>query len=354
MNKYIFNILLLITLFGCSSNSNDEVQECGVFEGDLFLRNQSQVNDFGKCNYTTITGNLFIDDKNPNSLIEDLTPLSSLTSIEGDRIEIGSTANLKNLNGLNNVYSTATLVINSNAMLENLDALGNLEPNQVELYNNWSLENIDGLTLESNSIFGIYISNCLLLTSLNCFSSIKTVHIGLNIRGNPKLTNLYGLHNIESIGAKRGAGVCCGGALEISGNSNLESIELNSLTSLYEGLSILNNNTLLNLKFSSQLSTFTGDLKIYNNINLSSIDGLSLITRTAEFMIYKTAITNLDALSNLTTIGGNFSILSNFYLTDFCGLQNLITSGDVLGLFRIKSNAYNPSQDHIIDGRCSQ
>ena len=354
MIKKIFKLLFLTAILGCSSDSNNEIQVCGIFEGTLVLRSQAQVNDFGKCNYTKITGSLVITDKDTNSLIEDLTPLSSLTSIEGEVIEIWKTAKLKTLNGLNNVFSNATLRISLNDSLVNFDGLNNLEPSQVELVNNQSLDNINGLTLESNSIYGIYISNCPLISNLNGFTNIKTVHNGLEISGNSGLTNLSGLHNIESIGALRGPGVCCGGSLDIFSNSNLESIELNNLTSLFEGLTIMNNPSLLNLDGFSKLSTFTGEVEIENNIRLSSIDGLSSITKSSHFEINNTAITNLDALSNLTTVGGRFYIFNNFNLTDFCGLQNLVNNGNVTGYFRIESNAYNPSQTHIVDGRCSQ
>ncbi len=70
----------------------------------------------------------------------------------------------------------------------------------------------------------------------------------------------------------------------------------------------------------------------------------------------------LNGLENLTSCNTNIYIgvdhnsnaSPNPNLTDFCGIQNLLSSGNFQGNLLISNNAYNPTVQEIIDGYCSE
>ena len=64
-------------------------------------------------------------------------------------------------------------------------------------------------------------------------------------------------------------------------------------------------------------------------------------------------LTNLDGLENLIQIDYALHISSNIALTDFCGLENLFINGVGPSFYTVENNAYNPTQQDIIDGNCS-
>ena len=94
---------------------------------------------------------------------------------------------------------------------------------------------------------------------------------------------------------------------------------------------------------------------IKNNAALTNIDKLSNLTSVGGnlYIQFNTALTNIDGLSNLTSVGGNLYIFYNAALTEFCGLYNLLNTGGLIGSYNITNNAANPTQQDIIDaGAC--
>jgi len=77
-----------------------------IYDGDVTLTSQEQVNEFGSHRYKEVKGNLII--QNPMSSyptdISDLTPLDSLTKVHGS-LNIQFCPMLKNLAGLRNLDS---------------------------------------------------------------------------------------------------------------------------------------------------------------------------------------------------------------------------------------------------------
>ena len=60
----------------------------------------------------------------------------------------------------------------------------------------------------------------------------------------------------------------------------------------------------------------------------------------------------LEGLESIPLVTGTFQAVGNTVLTDFCAVQNSITTlleEDVEIVF----NAFNPTQQDIIDGNCS-
>ena len=81
---------------------------------------------------------------------------------------------------------------------------------------------------------------------------------------------------------------------------------------------------LISISASSQITTTTG-LE-----NLETIQG--------DLIISNTQLTNLDGLAGLNSVTGNVTIINNASLTNYCGLQNLLTTGNIGGETTINGN----------------
>ena len=187
---------------------------------------QEQVNAFDD-EITSISGSLIIGQFLNESDIIDLTPLSSLTSIDGSLV-IVSTSALTSLNGLNELtYVGGNLTVQDNHILTNLDGLSNITfiGGEINIPGNPLLENLDGL------------------------SGLTSIEGTLNITGNDALTNLNGLSGVTSIGNR----------LLVQSNPLLENLDgLTSLTSV------------------------GGYLVVFRNVALRNLDGLSNLTFVGE------------------------------------------------------------------------
>ena len=125
MKKTKTILLFILTTFlnSCSDNENDISPP---IEGDVHLKNQQEVNEFGANNYSGINGNLTIGYQSGVRDITNLNPLSSLSFIDGN-LDINYNDNLASLNGLNNIESiNGFLHIGDNNSLANLNGLSNL------------------------------------------------------------------------------------------------------------------------------------------------------------------------------------------------------------------------------------
>jgi len=211
-----------------SVNVND-VEEVNIFEGDIELITQEDLNEFGSNNYTEITGNLSINSCFGNNIcpIIDFSPLGSVKNVGGSLYIFGYDFN--NLDGLNLI------------------------------------------SVEDN----ITINYCLSLTNIDSLISITSSISGnVSVYYNPLLGNVDGLSNINSI---------------------------------------------------------NGTLKISYNDNLLNIDGLN----------------------NMQHIGGQLRVKNNALLYNLCGISSLIQNNGLTGDYLVDGNAYNPTQQNIIDGNCS-
>ena len=79
--KTILLFILTTFLISCSDNENDISPP---IEGDVHLKNQQEVNEFGANNYSGINGNLTIGYQSGVRDITNLNPLSSLSFIDGN------------------------------------------------------------------------------------------------------------------------------------------------------------------------------------------------------------------------------------------------------------------------------
>jgi len=122
-----------------------------TYSGDVYLKNQQEVNDFGNMGYTIVTGDVVVEPSIPTTF-SNLNGLSSLTSIGGSLL-ITKTIGLQNLSDLRNLSTVGhdiSLSFNQGLTsigLENLSSVGNY----VFINYNENLIDLEGLTkLRSN------------------------------------------------------------------------------------------------------------------------------------------------------------------------------------------------------------
>ena len=93
---------------------------------------------------------------------------------------------------------------------------------------------------------------------------------------------------------------------------------------------------------------------IIRNTNLENLEGLNNLTRTTHDLAIEknNQLKNLDGLTNLIEIE-RCSILDNPVLADYCGLEALISDGQVNSGYSVSGNEYNPSLEELKDGDCN-
>lgn len=344
-----------------------DVNEEKVFDGDVLLSTQNEINEFGNAGYTHITGHLIISNPDYDDII-DLVPLSNLAKIDGF-VSIDHCEKLTTLNGLSNLsYLGDNFSIFSNASLTSLAEFKNLTSieGNLSLDSNYNLAEFVGFSSLTSVGGNLYIGDSV-FTNLDGFVNLKSIGGLLSISFTYYLNNLDGLSNLEFIGSQ----------ITISNNERLNNIDaLESLTSTISelrvsynpllqnisGLQNINVKDKLRITNNALLSNIEGLLRISNlfsilisrNSSLSNLDGLSnLKVVTNDLNItYNNNLTNLNGLSGLTNVDGNMEITNNLILNDFCGLRNFMTNGS-LGSYEFARNLYNPTKQDIIDGNCS-
>lgn len=323
----------------------------GTFNGDVHLTTQEEVNTFAANLYTSINGNLIIGigtepfNSEPNFSIVDLSSLSNLTSINGD-LKLFQNYNLTSFQGFDNIMAIGgkfqiyihPLITNLSALtslmsiggdfdiinlnIEDLSGLNNLASigSNFSIAGNSSLSNLNGLDSLSFIFYGLFINDNDALIGLDELSALTNVG-NIFIEDNLLLTNLAGLSNINSFNRNIG----------ISLNDNITSLEGFNFHSSVGSLRITNNPNLINLEELSSLNNIDGHLNIHHNNTLTDLSGLDNVTNVSQ--------------------GFGIGISNNLNLFNFCGLSNLMNN--FTGDFLVSDNAYNPTQQDIIDGNCS-
>ncbi|MDC8000367.1 cadherin repeat domain-containing protein [Aequorivita todarodis] len=328
------------------SISLNDVNEDNIFDGNVVLTTQAEVDEFGTHNYIGITGYLIIGYNfgYDYSNITNLSPLEALTFVHGE-IVISNNGELQTLTGLDNLAEIgSSLSIYENPVLNTLVSLSNLN-------------------VIHKDLAILYNSS---LTTFNGLQNITAVERNLLVQGMPVVT-LDGLPNISSIGN-----------LSISFNPNLENIDtLSTLRELSGNLYIQKNPLLSNLDaFQNVNNSIIPQLRILENESLTDLNGLqnigasdyleisdntslttllgleSITNINSQIIIERNNLINLNGLENLIEVAQQFRIWQNPNLTDFCALTNLCVSGN-LPSFLTESNAYNPTKQDIINGNCS-
>jgi hypothetical protein len=120
--------------------------------------------------------------------------------------------------------------------------------------------------------------------------------------------------------------VTCEGYYTITNETELNNI---SNCTVITGSLIIENTSLTNIDGLSNITSVGGYVQISNNASLTNIDGLSNLTSVeVDLNIYNNAsLTNIDALSNITSVGEDLYIYNNASLTNIDGLSNITSVG---------------------------
>jgi|GEM_PF-2281758 len=143
-------------------------------------------------------------------------------------------------------------------------------------------------------------------------------------------------------------------SVSILNNQALTSLSgLENINILTSGIGISNNASLENLEGLNNLSSVNRFL-VANNEKLTDILAVSNLTATGFFLIGKNdVLTTLNGLENLVQVNENLRVLENPVLTDLCALETLIFANGIEGSYMVADNAYNPTQQDLLDGNCS-
>ncbi|WP_452598313.1 hypothetical protein [Pontimicrobium sp. MEBiC01747] len=311
----------------------EEVNVCGnaiggVYNGDVILESQLEVDVFGLFGYSEITGDLTIGalEISGETDITSLNTLSNLTTVGGEVVIVR-----------NSVLTTLTGLDNLNSIFFRLNILSNDSLT--------SIINFDNLTTQANqSGFSIIISNNSSLTGITGFNNLSTLNNKtLWISGNPQLTSITGFSELESTGSL--FLTLNESLVDISGLSNLSVIEssfyirannvLNSLIDL-TGLTsvgsteISYNDSLVSLSGLENVTNINGSLSIKHNDNLESISELNSIENISGSITisWNNSISSLSDFNNLISVA-SIEIRENPILTTMSGFENL---NQILGL----------------------
>ncbi len=150
------------------------------------------------------------------------------------------------------------------------------------------------------------------ITNVEGLKVLTAIDGQLEIQNCPDLVTLKGLRNITTVNSP--------GELEISNCDALTTLEgLENLSSCHD-LEIKNNANLTDISALSGLTSLSGELRLKNNDSLTSFNGLH----------------------NLTSIGGNFDVFDNTGLTDCTDLCQVINNVGIGGTINVNNNGGYP------------
>lgn len=321
---------------GNCQNLTDVEMDCNnnCYEGGISFSSQEEIDNFPILNLdcNDIDGEVIIS----GSDISNLEPLNQIETINGD-LSISNCDLLLDLTGLENLeWINGDLIVNENEALLSIEGIDNIDPNSIQnlvIQNNnylsmcliesvcsYILEPVGDLTIENNAEYCNSLDE--LLVSCDELSPVLIINTqeeiddffedcnfctsfegGIIIQGND-ISNLDGFENLISVDGFLVIGGVYGNPLltNINGLSNLDSIS----SSLY----IINN---------PSLSSFPGIVENSNAMDLSSLTSIggSLV------ISYNQTLENLIGIESLESIGGDLVINNNDSLSSIIALENL-------------------------------
>ncbi|WP_432410455.1 hypothetical protein [Rasiella sp. SM2506] len=347
----ISNNNMLASLTGLESVIN--VNYLGVFGNNSLANLQGLEGLRGSLNELNISGNEKLTSlsglENISLIVKDLDYNGSLFVTSNDSLE-----NMEGLNGIREIFGTINISFNRIFhSLKGLDNFRKFDGEDFSIYSNGPIVNLSGLESlevingnfimydqeEFNSLTALsnvteakyfYFRNLDNLTNLNGIGNIDTAYtdeLQFYLWQNQKLTDISAFSNFSSLGV-----------LSIIESPVTDFTPLTNITRIRYNLSI-------------------------RNVDISSLRSLSNLESAGRiFLDNLTSIENLEGLEGLRNIGmfgsspqnGNLEIYQCKNLTNFCAIQGLFTEGTIDNDFVANSNAYNPTQQDIVDGNCSQ
>jgi hypothetical protein len=346
---------------------SEDYPDCTEIEGDVEI-DLLQISSLeGLSQLTRIGGNLNIDglfyNANLTSLqglenltsigkdftiisVEGLTDISALGNITkiGGSCSINSVDLLQSLSGLENLDSIGgDLSIKSNSLLVNLDEFANLSHvgGDIIIDYNTSLTSLSGLeSMDASSISNLTI------TRNNHLFSCESAAI-CNYLANPGGSiiiygNATGCQNAQEVAAGCGVNLTClpHGTYYFTRQEDIDNYQ-----AIYPDCTDLGGDVIFddgypeitNLNGLSQVTSIGGNCEIHELSSLTSLAGLENLENIGgDFTVYHNALLgNLSNLYNLDSIGGFFYLFANDALVDFTGLGNLKSIG---GYFNVSYN----------------
>lgn len=330
-----------MTLFACSSdddgNQNKPLYECdNVFEGNIQLSSQAEVDAFAAKGYCKIKGRLQIGSDAAQSDIVNVDALLSLKGVS-EMLTIENNPNLANLNGL-----------------ENLVWVGD----QISISKNNALTNLQGLN-SLTMISYLVITEMASLTTLQGLDNVSNI-FSMSIYDNPKLLTIDALKNVSAF--KDAGGIVtiriglCPGITSLPDFKNITKAE---------DIYIVDNAALTSLEGLRHIKSVVHDLVVSGNPQLGSLQGLRGITEFEVFNVdnfFNTLtikdnvmLTSLNGLENIKSFHGYLSVSGNYQLNDLCAISHMLTSEQGFDVYYgANNNFYNPEREDFQTGNCSQ
>lgn len=396
--KYITGDL---DIFNNSIISLNGLQNITKIGGSLFLNFNEELTEINALsNLTTLGEKLVISSSESLLNIDGLIGLTKINDDLSIGVDAGPGAlgvpNLAHLNGLSNITTVGGNLQISGTNIIDLQSLANITAinKDITISFNESLENLTGLEAITAVGGSFLVSNNQNIKEINALSNLQEIGAVLQIASNPELIHINGLSSLISVGNaivmfSNNSLTSLGNAfenLERASNISLsygafESIDgFNNLTSA-DYIDVQNNLQLLSISGFENLPNckyFT----IGNNENLQSINGFFNLNSVEEFTLLQpstisdppisiTAFSNLNTIvnnllisglantdinfiSNLEIVGDQLNITYNENLNNLCGLNTLVFNDGLGGEFNVFNNLYNPTQQDILNGNCSQ
>lgn len=259
--------------------------------------------------------------------------------------------------------SCGPFTINNCPAITNLDGFNNLESVNGDL--NISNANIEGTSVKLKTINGFNklpslpfslnletASGSLYtgpLTSIKGFQNLRSTGAMFNI-GGKNLTDVTGFGKLESIG--QDTRIINTGLTDLTAFPKLASAGLNENRLIY----ISDNDKLASTKGLISLVNIVG-IYITRNPALKDLQGFEKVKsmKSGITVSQNDKLPNLDGLSSVEGSFNGVNISGNTLLTNLCGISRLIKTGtNTSAGYSVSSNAYNPTEQDIKDGKCSK
>ena len=370
MKKALLFSLLLLLVIACNKDE-DSTNATNKYVGDVTLRTQKEVEDFGKMGYTSVEGTICIGCVDQND-IDDLSSLSSLKKI--NTLNIQNNTVLTTLKGLENLTELDNLLISENPLLENLNSFSGVTAiNTIELDANETLRNIDGLyyltairehvkfintrvvnlnfenvtvlggfestdsrfetiTIGATKVGSFTLNNCYSLTQLNIANIEEMDHLyliennklsNLNLENLKKINGTFSFVRNVALSSLQADNLTSLKTLHIE-NTQLTSVNLENIQTPSEPLSITIIDNRLDLDVNLKNITKAGKIIVEQLLSIN-LDGLTTVED--KFSFSSTAIASI-ALKNLTQLNGNITIFGNRSLKEI-EVNNLTMAGNL-------------------------
>jgi hypothetical protein len=297
----------------------EEIFEENIFDGDVILKNQNDVDAFASQKYTSITGELqILGTEEP--FIEDVSGLKSIKTLARG-LFINQLSNLTSFDGLENlVFVLGNVLISDNDGLKKIDGFSNLEKitGTLIIEQNVKLVSINGpVKLESVEVLSV--EGNAELKNLGALESISIVETGIFIRGNGMLERISGFQNLAETGV-----------ISIENNDKLFSISgfetLRTLKGyLNTGFNLVNNSSLEMLNAFQSLEIVNKNFKVFSNGSLKEIDGFNSLNFVNGFfgIAQNNNLNIINGFSNLEAVIGDMVISDNKELISLSSFDSL-------------------------------